>query len=153
MLRISSSGKYLRRPCICRKILKRGFAALFDSSGLNPNAVRQLTEAYRRFGHFEVQLDPLKLRAPSCRAELHFDRYFNVEDLCAAQLATSLRRAYCKIGVEFEHLESESQRDWWAAQLEALDGSSTAGLALGERRTAASLMLQAATFETFVEKR
>jgi 2-oxoglutarate dehydrogenase complex dehydrogenase (E1) component-like enzyme len=152
MLRLHSSAKCLRRPYICRKILARGFAARFDHGGLNASAVSQLTDAYRRFGHFEVPLDPLQLRSRPFRSELQLERYFNVEDSEAQRLAASLRRAYCTVGVEFEHLESELQRDWWAAQLEALNGSS-AGLALGERRTAASLMLQAATFETFVEKR
>jgi 2-oxoglutarate dehydrogenase complex dehydrogenase (E1) component-like enzyme len=152
MLRLHISARYLRRPYICRKILIRGFAAQVDNSSLNPSAVRQLTDAYRRFGHLEVPLDALQLRSRHLRPELQIERYFNVEDSEAQQLAASLRRAYCTIGVEFEHLESEPQRDWWAAQLEVLNGS-TSGLALGERRTAASLMLQAATFETFVEKR
>ncbi len=91
-----------------------------------------LIEAIRIYGHFQVPLDPLG-SAPTGAAELA-PAFYGIaeEDLAvvpapalgfamgtAADVAARLRRLYTsRLGYEFEHLESEDERDWFRRIIE-----------------------------------
>ncbi len=91
-----------------------------------------LIEAIRIYGHFQVPLDPLG-SPPTSAAELAPEFHgITEEDLAvvpapalgfdmgtAADVAARLRRLYTsRLGYEFEHLESEDERDWFRRIIE-----------------------------------
>ncbi|GBR51749.1 2-oxoglutarate dehydrogenase E1 [Neokomagataea thailandica NBRC 106555] len=134
------------------------FAGLFSTLGhsLSPistseegNSLRDtssrdaaLRYAYRQRGHFIADLDPLGLAQNP-----------EPEDLNPAganpALRAALRRAYCgTLAVEFMHIQSTEQRDWWIERFENSPDTSPAPH---------DFILQALTdaegFEAFCQKR
>jgi 2-oxoglutarate dehydrogenase E1 component len=97
--------------------------------------LRELVEAYRKYGHRAASLDPLS-GAPAARPELDFHRYgfteqdletdFDVDGLFGlqraklSQIVALLKETYCRfIGAEFTHIEVAEMQSWLAAQMEA----------------------------------
>ncbi len=67
-------------------------------------------DAFRRWGYYEAQLDPLGFFAPQPLAELAL----------AGEAADAARRVYCgTIGWEFMHLPDPERRRWLAGRVEA----------------------------------
>ena len=91
-----------------------------------------LIGAIQRYGHLAVQLDPLgapPLGAAELKPEFHGITERDLQDIPASALADAhtstqltgtaadvvqhLRELYCgTIGLEFDHLEEEAERDW-----------------------------------------
>src|SRR5579864_5089142 len=73
----------------------------------NTNAV---FDAFRRWGYFEANLDPLGFMRPLDHPELRLD----------GEEAERARRIYCgTIGVEFMHIPNPEQRQWVIDRMEA----------------------------------
>jgi 2-oxoglutarate dehydrogenase E1 component len=67
-------------------------------------------DAFRRWGYFEANLDPLGFMRPLDHPELRLD----------GEEAESARRIYCgTIGVEFMHIPNPEQRQWVIDRMEA----------------------------------
>lgn len=85
---------------------------------------RVVRDAYRRYGHLEAKLDPLRM-APTVEA-------FELRQAIASELQAlreagreggvvePLRAVYCShVGAEFEHVDAAEQREWIARELES----------------------------------
>jgi 2-oxoglutarate dehydrogenase E1 component len=98
----------------------------------------QLVRAYRVIGHFEADLDPLKLapKAPHPQLDPAFwgfheadlDRPIFIDGVLGLESATPrrmvdiLKRTYCgRIGYEFMHLNDAEQKDWLQRRIEGPD--------------------------------
>lgn len=144
------------------------WALLFDAedaptlSASSSYNVADIFDAYRRFGHLEAQLDPLRPngeKAPALerlrqglvdaaptpnQAMLAGER----QDLTVQEAEVLARGLYAShVALEVEHLGTEEERDWWYAAFEtAYLAEDEAGL-LSD--TLVSLVL-VDTFETFM---
>ncbi len=95
----------------------------------------QLIQAYRKFGHTQVNLDPLQQNLPDYFPELDYKNYSVTEQQLTEQVQTFdafymesaplkdlilfLQKTYSdKIGVEFDHIESLQERTWFINKLE-----------------------------------
>jgi len=98
----------------------------------------QLVRAYRVIGHFEADLDPLKLspRTPHPQLDPAFygfhdadlDRPIFIDGVMGMESATPrrmteiLKRTYCgRIGYEFMHINDAEQKDWLQRRIEGPD--------------------------------
>lgn len=106
-------------------------------------------DAFRAYGHFEAKLDPLGLAQRPARPEL-------AAAAAAADPATveKLKATYAGfLGAEFAHLDSQAEREWLAAQLEAAMPAGGFELTVGQKRNINALLTQAETFEHFLGKK
>ncbi|MBX7058246.1 MAG: 2-oxoglutarate dehydrogenase E1 component [Leptospirales bacterium] len=126
-------------------------------------AVRELVQAYRRFGHLAADLDPLGLRLPDRSAlelrlyglqqadlERKFERaLYGLERATLAQILQKLERTYsARIGVEYEHIRSNEERLWLAERMEVTENSQALPLAV--RLRLYEKLFQAEHFEKFL---
>ncbi len=98
-------------------------------------AVTRLIDAYREFGHYLADLDPLKLKPRNQTFELLEPAAFGLTEAdlnrvfynkltdagrsTLAQLIAILRETYCRtIGVEFMHIRDASIRKWLLDRME-----------------------------------
>ena len=89
----------------------------------------QLVRAYRVLGHFEADLDPLKLspkqplpqldpsfygfHAEDMDRPIFIDGVMGLESATPRRMTEILRRTYCgRIGYEFMHITDPEQKDW-----------------------------------------
>jgi 2-oxoglutarate dehydrogenase E1 component len=116
-------------------------APVASTSAPSPSALKDsmqallLVKAYRGFGHFAADLDPLALQPKQRVAELDpafygfgegdLDRpvylggVLGVESATIHQLIEVLSAIYCgKVGVEYEHILSAQERDWIRERVE-----------------------------------
>lgn len=106
-------------------------AALKDTIG-----ALMLVRAYRAFGHFSADLDPLGLTPPKGHPELNPALYgfaeadmnrpvymggvMGVETATIRQLVEALRVIYAgKVGVEYQHIISAEERAWVESRIES----------------------------------
>ncbi|MEM9242693.1 MAG: 2-oxoglutarate dehydrogenase E1 component [Pseudomonadota bacterium] len=96
-------------------------------------SVWRLVEAYRRYGHRQAQLDPLKLHQQAPLPALDLTHYglsnadldTNVQhsDMGQKKLAgmiADLQKTYCgSIGFEYMHIHDEDEREWLRQRIEA----------------------------------
>jgi 2-oxoglutarate dehydrogenase E1 component len=81
-----------------------------DSSGAQASNTSAIFDAFRRWGYFEANLDPLGFLRPLDHPELRLDG----EDAARA------RRIYCgTIGAEFMHIPNPEQRQWVIDRMES----------------------------------
>jgi 2-oxoglutarate dehydrogenase E1 component len=123
-----------------------------------------LIDAIRIYGHLCIELDPLG-SVPTGAAELTPEFHgITEEDLAlvpaaalgfdmgsAADVAARLRRIYTSnIGYEFDHLENESERQWfrWVVEQEQLRGE----LSADERKTLLRRLTEVDGFERFIHR-
>jgi 2-oxoglutarate dehydrogenase E1 component len=98
----------------------------------------QLVRAYRVIGHFEADLDPLKLTPKQAHPQLDPAFYgFHSEDMdrpifiggvmgmesaTPRRMTEILKRTYCgRIGYEFMHINDPEQKDWLQRRIEGPD--------------------------------
>src|SRR5579864_2673342 len=98
----------------------------------------QLVRAYRVLGHFEADLDPLKLTRKQPLPQLEPSFYgFHAEDMdrpifidgvmglgsaTPRRMSEILKRTYCgRIGYEFMHITDPEQKDWLQRRIEGPD--------------------------------
>src|ERR1043166_9176187 len=98
----------------------------------------QLVRAYRVLGHFEADLDPLKLSPKQPLPQLDPSFYgFHAEDMdrpifidgvmglgsaTPRRMTEILQRTYCgRIGYEFMHITDPEQKDWLQRRIEGPD--------------------------------
>jgi 2-oxoglutarate dehydrogenase E1 component len=98
----------------------------------------QMVSAYRTIGHFEADLDPLKLspRPPLPQLDPNFYDFHDAEmdkpifidgvlglgTASPRQIVDLLKRTYCgPIGYEFMHITDAEQRDWLQRRIEGPD--------------------------------
>jgi len=98
----------------------------------------QLVRAYRVLGHFEADLDPLKLSPKQPLPQLDPSFYgFHAEDMdrpifidgvmglgsaTPRRMTEILKRTYCgRIGYEFMHITDPEQKDWLQRRIEGPD--------------------------------
>ncbi|HEX7121267.1 MAG TPA: thiamine pyrophosphate-dependent enzyme, partial [Gemmatimonadaceae bacterium] len=123
-----------------------------------------LLDAIRIYGHFAVQLDPLG-SPPTGAAELAPEFHgISEDDLAlipapaigfevgtAADVAARLRHLYCSnIGIEFEHIENERERQWlrWVIEQEQLRRQLTPD----EKRTLLRRLTEVDGLERFIHR-
>jgi 2-oxoglutarate dehydrogenase E1 component len=115
-------------------------AAPSDAATNDPRFLRKvagaaaLAAATRQYGHLAVQLDPLGSPPPGAAEltpEFHGIAETDLADVPAAAIiegahgsavdvVRALREVYCgALGVEFEHLEEEDERNWFRETLES----------------------------------
>jgi 2-oxoglutarate dehydrogenase E1 component len=98
----------------------------------------QLVRAYRVLGHFEADLDPLKLspkqplpqldpsfygfHAEDMDRPIFIDGVMGLESATPRRMTEILRRTYCgRIGYEFMHITDPEQKDWLQRRIEGPD--------------------------------
>lgn len=120
--------------------------------------VMQLINAYRHYGHYQADIDPLKLSEKPHLPELELDFYqlsnsdlnmtFNADQLAGLtqgtlkEIYTALQQTYCSsLGVEYMHICELQQRKWLQQRLETVCSrptfSATAKKRILEQLTAA----------------
>jgi probable 2-oxoglutarate dehydrogenase E1 component DHKTD1 len=139
--------------CTASSPLTRGFRgmglakALAGRSFCSSSAAPAAADAFRRWGHWEANLDPLGNLQRAARSEL---------SRLSCENEAFWRSVYCShLGAEFMHLDVEEERNWWASKLEKQDqnGVWSGSPSPSDRRVAARMMLQAHAFESFLSKR
>eukprot|EP01135_Chromosphaera_perkinsii_P001331 Nk52_evm58s164 gene=Nk52_evmTU58s164 len=138
----------------------------------NANLLRMVT-AYRRFGHRNADIDPLKLLPRITTDELELATYgfeesdptkhsilgilypdSNVKEADVATIYKHVNDVYCgKVGVEFFHLPSTVEREWFAAKLENWSSKSEEKLSNEDRLHMHELLAQSETFDRFMQKK
>ncbi|XP_060070880.1 2-oxoadipate dehydrogenase complex component E1-like [Ylistrum balloti] len=130
----------------------------------NANVYR-LVEAYRKYGHRQAMLDPLRLQTVEDVPELCPSKYglsvdsqdsFSTEGiLCTdqgtmtlSQMVKFLDKEYCgPIAAEFDHLETEEERNWFA---EAFESKRNKEFSPDQKISLATLMLRCQAFDHFL---
>ncbi|XP_052276255.1 2-oxoadipate dehydrogenase complex component E1-like isoform X2 [Dreissena polymorpha] len=161
----SKSGVYGHRP----KPVQSPFQ-VDDTHKANRNAnsnVFRLVEAYRTYGHRKATIDPLGLQQVIDQAELAPERYglspssqqtIDVAGLFYSatgnqmmtvdELIVRLEKEYCDtIGAEFQHLQSEAEREWFA---KAFEKKNDVSISNHRKIDLANLMLKCQAFDHFL---
>jgi 2-oxoglutarate dehydrogenase E1 component len=98
----------------------------------------QLVRAYRVIGHFEADLDPLKItpkqphpqldpgfygfHAEDMDRPIFIDGVLGLESATPRRMTEILKRTYCgRIGYEFMHINDAEQKDWLQRRIEGPD--------------------------------
>lgn len=98
--------------------------------------VYKLINAYRSYGHYQAQLDPLGLseikELPTLKLDyyrlttdldqsFHLNGFFNPTTAPLREIVKILQRTYCNsIGIEFQHIPDDEQRDWLQQRVESI---------------------------------
>jgi 2-oxoglutarate dehydrogenase E1 component len=112
--------------------------ALESSDAVNTLKARNMIEAYRKYGHLLVKLDPLNLEVVKTKSELRLNiedfgfvssqmntvlgisnEFFGINTCTLRELIDLLDRTYAyDIGVEFDHVANEEEKSWFFSQVE-----------------------------------
>lgn len=164
----SESGVYGYNPQQVSSEPFRIDAEVVERRAKNSNIYR-LIEAYRTYGHRQAQLDPLGIEKPKQLAELEPSQYglknhgserFDLSSILNCPNASSLslddvlhflRKVYCgSLAFEFQHVQNEEEREWFAKTVEEL---SQISLKSDEKKEIASEMLKSQVFDNFLAKK
>lgn len=127
--------------------------------------VISLVDAYRTYGHLDVQLDPLGLTNPKYHPELDYRAHgleesdlekdaflsgtFGVSYAPIRDIIHYVRSTYSnRIAAEFMHIESPEERSWIQHLLESSGG--VVAISQEERLKALSDLMKAETFENYL---
>ena len=111
---------------------KKGFSAAPVAGNSADLGIYKLIEAYRKHGHRAAQLDPLGIIQPEKIPELdpkHYGlsnsdveysgKYAGKNNLSLKEIEANLKELYSNhMGVEFSHIESETERAWLYSRYE-----------------------------------
>ena len=128
-------------------------------------AVTRLSDAYREFGHYLADLDPLGLAPPGdggglldpsyyglTEADLgrtFFTRMFEPPQATLGDIIAALRETYCRtIGIEYMHIRNNEIRTWLRDRMESTRNQP--GLDLRQKRRIIWKLNAAELFETFL---
>ncbi len=98
-------------------------------------AAMMMVRAYRAYGHFAADLDPLGLKPPTGHVDLNPANYgfqdadmnrtiylgglMGVDSATVRQLLDVLRATYCgKVGVEYQHITNPVEKEWIESRIE-----------------------------------
>lgn len=101
--------------------------------------VFKLIEAYRYYGHYRAQLDPLGRTKPPNIQSLELVHYglttadldtsfsmngfFGVQQAPLHEIYTLVKQTYCgTIGIEYKHIADQEQMDWIQKRIESIHG-------------------------------
>jgi 2-oxoglutarate dehydrogenase E1 component len=102
--------------------------------------VHNLIAAYRAYGHYQAELDPLgskaakremidltlekhDLGAQDLSQTVHLGGLLGLQTVSLQTLLDTLKKIYCgSIGFETQHIADAQQRDWLAKQIESTEG-------------------------------
>ena len=101
-------------------------SASYEVEGNLHKGVADLIDAFRKYGHLYVKLDPLGLHIPKYNAALDYKTYgiteadltkkisaFGKSQISVNELTNLLKSTYSgRVGVEFMHLENPEERSW-----------------------------------------
>ncbi len=148
----------------------RGASSLPDAVNADlQSKVFQLVAAYREFGHFAANINPLHngVRALPLVPELQASHYgFSAGDLALdvnclgfrgrnslplGKLIEELKQCYCgTLGAEFSHIVDSNERVWWQTRIENRAQSLT--YSPEQRRTLLARLIEAEGFESELHK-
>lgn len=128
--------------------------------------VSQLIEAYRSYGHLSAKLDPLKLVKPQYPRELdpktygftpndaeqlvYLDGVWGKEYDSLSNVLSRLHAAYCgTVGIEYKHLPSKEERDWFEQKIESNPFQRTSDAT--KRKAILQALITADSFERFLQ--
>jgi 2-oxoglutarate dehydrogenase E1 component len=130
------------------------------------NSVRaiQLVRAYRAIGHFEADLDPLKLTPKTAHPQLDplahgfaeadldrpvfLDGVLGLTSTTPRRMAEILKKTYCgRIGYEFLHINDAEQKDWLQRRIEGPDKD--IHFTLNGKKAILAKLIEAEGFEKF----
>ncbi|KAJ8309133.1 hypothetical protein KUTeg_014007 [Tegillarca granosa] len=134
------------------------------SNRIKHSNIYRLVEAYRKHGHKKADLDPLGLKKPEYVPELEINRYgLNIDDtnnydltgvyngssnISISELVSQLEALYCgHLAVEFSHLESEEEREWFSTVYET---EKNVDLSPERKVYLANLMLKCQAYDVFL---
>ena len=105
------------------------------TQGLGYSPADAMSYSYRCWGHLSANIDPLQLIPRERKPELELPYYnidrnnssINVKDnISAYQWYQMLNTIYCgDIGVEFEHIQNQNEKDWLYTAFESMQLQST----------------------------
>lgn len=101
--------------------------------------VRSLVDAYRRYGHYQSNLDPLGLAPKREMLDLnpenhgltlsdlsqtiHLNGLLGLQTVSVRSVIDTLKKIYCSyIGFETQHIADERQRAWLQQRIESVEG-------------------------------
>ncbi len=128
----------------------------------------QMIRAYRMIGHFEADLDPLKItpRTPQATLDPKFygfegaaldkpvfvDGILGFSTVTPRQLLTKLRGTYCgRIGYEFLHINDAEQKNWLQRRIERPENE--IGFTPEGKKAILNKLIEAEGFEKFSANR
>ncbi len=150
-----------------RESSSTGAASPGSDAALGQSAVTRLIDAYREFGHFVADLDPLKLEPQRVSPEhlepaafgltpADLDRTFYhslspTGSSTLRELIEILQETYCRtIGVEFMHIRNVEIRDWLLERMEPVRNRPS--FDIKQKRRIVYKLNVAELFETFLHK-
>lgn len=112
--------------------------------------LKNLVSAYKRFGHLAAKLDPIGLSAPQYVAEID-PKNHGLTPAEAASTIAKLNKIYCgSVGLEFEYINNQTEKDWLAREAESTLLSS---ISKDEKVKILKEVIRTEKFEQFLHKR
>lgn len=136
---IKNYFRELARQSSNYKPVRTGTETYYEAKQLQ---VTELIDAYRKYGHYHAQLDPLGLagQRPIHDLELKYhdlsdadldssfliDGSLGIQSATLSEILTLLKQTYCgTIGIEYEHIADTVQIDWIRNRFESVRGHPT----------------------------
>jgi 2-oxoglutarate dehydrogenase E1 component len=112
--------------------------------------LKNLVSAYKRFGHLAAKLDPIGLSAPQYVAEID-PKNHGLTPAEAASTIAKLNKIYCgSVGLEFEYINNQAEKDWLAQETESALPSF---ISKDEKVKILKEVIRTEKFEQFLHKR
>lgn len=126
--------------------------------------VTKLINAYRFYGHYQAQLDPLKLATPmempvlklayydltnDLTKKFIINGYFSMGTTSLKEICEVLNRTYCgSIGFEYKHIPYQDQVDWIQERIEPVQAQPN--FSKEKKRRILQELIQAETLERYL---
>jgi 2-oxoglutarate dehydrogenase E1 component len=109
-----------------------------------------LTAAYRHYGHFLANIDPLNLKPSQSNPALDIDNYNFTDKVAAKNLISRLQKIYCShTGYEFEYISNEEEKAWFRENVE----NRNLTFSNEEKLEILTSLIKTTSFEQFLHKR
>lgn len=112
-----------------------------ESEALLLSKLQNLIDAYRRYGHYQANLDPLGMAPKREIADLQLENHgirhqdliqsvnlaglFGLQTVSVQTVIETLKKIYCSsIGFETQHITDAKQRAWLQERIESVEGRS-----------------------------